>query len=84
VDALFKKEDEMNYWFKTKKYGWGWTPANYKGWLVILFFIITIISLTPILKNNPTRYVEYTIFLILALILISYKTGEPTRWRWGD
>jgi uncharacterized membrane protein len=27
-------------WFKPKTIGWGWVPANYKGWLVILAFVI--------------------------------------------
>jgi hypothetical protein len=27
-------------WFKPKTIGWGWVPANAKGWLVILTFVI--------------------------------------------
>jgi hypothetical protein len=29
-------------WFKPKTIGWGWTPANTKGWLVMLVTVIFI------------------------------------------
>jgi len=71
----------MNYWFKNKKYGLGWTPANYKGWLVLLVFILMIIALSLYIKKDINHYLLYVIFLTLFLIVICYKTGEPIRWR---
>ena len=31
-------------WFKAKKYGYGWYPATWQGWLVILVYL-TILGL---------------------------------------
>lgn len=27
-----------NYWFRKKKYGWGWVPNSWQGWLVIFLW----------------------------------------------
>jgi len=27
-------------WFKAKQYGWGWYPARWQGWLIVIGFII--------------------------------------------
>jgi hypothetical protein len=35
-----------NPWFKPKTYGWGWTPANLKGWLTTIALVIFIFANT--------------------------------------
>lgn len=81
---------EPNYWFKAKKYGWGWYPASREGWLVtgvgIILYFFAFTHATKSMDANPAigwSWYGVCIALILGLILICYRTGEPPRWRWG-
>ena len=38
----YLNDNPQGYWFKAKLYGWGWTPAKWQGWLVVLTYIILI------------------------------------------
>jgi hypothetical protein len=78
-------------WFKTKRYGWGWTPATWQGWLVLVIFLALIIG--NVLRIDATQHsnsdalmsiLPQNAILVLVLILICYRTGEKPRWRWGD
>ncbi len=80
----------MNYWFRAKKYGYGWTPASWQGWFVLALYIFLSVhafividahnhSGSDTLINFVPRLVVYT----LILLLITYTTGEKPRWRWG-
>lgn len=76
--------DEL--WFRAKRYGYGWYPANYKGWLTILVYVILFIlsSIFFVNKDYIHIHIIVVIGLTLALLFISYKKGEELRWRWGD
>lgn len=64
-------------WFKAKKWGFGWYPANYKGWAVIGVYTLMVIALTPLIElNQPLLYTAIVILLTGALIYVSYKKGE--------
>ena len=93
--SLFKKyinylkDNPKGYWFKRKLYGWGWTPAIWQGWLVVIVFVAIILSLAftvdeESLKNGGLIDFFVPIFiLIAALIGISYWKGEKPKWQWG-
>jgi uncharacterized membrane protein YhaH (DUF805 family) len=80
-------------WFRAKKYGWGWTPASIEGWLVLAAFVV-LVALdavvlryrtqhgVPVFRALVSFYLRLAI-LVVALIVICLKTGEPPRWRWG-
>lgn len=34
------KRRQTRLWFKAKRYGWGWTPITWQGWLITLGFAI--------------------------------------------
>ena len=77
-------------WFRRKLYGWGWYPATWQGWLVIvLFFLAEALTATVItgLTTNDADFAAYfsatTFGLVLILIIISWKKGETPRWQWG-
>jgi len=89
----YLEDNPKGYWFKRRLYGWGWFPANWKGWITILIFIILII-LNGILFGVNTQNQQPTIFelitfflttllLVIALISICYKKGEKPKWTWG-
>src|SRR5579862_5966269 len=77
------------YWFRRKRYGWGWFPVTWQGWIVTLGFVLCIVA-TSIgfgTKTHPERLVWFFVSLVIALIAfitICYKTGEPLKWQWGE
>lgn len=76
--------DEL--WFRAKRYGYGWYPENYKGWLVILAYVILFILSSILFVNKDYIHVHIIVVILLtsALLVISYKKGEELRWRWGE
>lgn len=79
-------------WFKAKKFGWGWYPVTWQGWLATIAYIAYIVWTSTKLESaggEPTQALLYyflpRIFLATALlILISILTGEKPKWHWGE
>lgn len=81
------------YWFKAKRYGYGWYPATWEGWAVVALWAIAFFRLLSELINrlrvsgSPWEFAWYLPLFVLitgALIWVSWAKGEPARWRWGD
>lgn len=79
-------------WFRAKRYGYGWTPCTWEGWLTlgiyIVFFLIGeklfFVGLTKFSSNRVTIVlILYILTITSLLILVARKKGEPARWRWG-
>ena len=87
--SQYLRDNPEGYWFKRKLYGWGWTPARWQGWVVLVVYIIGVTAFAfTIDENSPSREVMFTgilpiILLTIALIRICYKKGEKPRWQWG-
>lgn len=80
--------ENKKYWFKRKRYGYGFYPVTKKGWALILIYIIllTVISLMwekNILINNLT-YTLSTLGLTTILLYLSFKNSPKAKWRWGS
>jgi hypothetical protein len=79
-------------WFKAKRYGWGWHPASWQGWLVLAAWVLLLAVGEVIFINRVYQgdrgaiwwFVPYVLCLIATLTLVAYKTGEPPHWHWGD
>jgi hypothetical protein len=82
------------YWFKRKKYGYGWTPATREGWFVTLTFIAVVIFfatngnlLAPLFSSSDSLWSLFfspLVFSVVAYLIIVYRTGEPGKWQWGE
>ncbi len=79
------------YWFKAKKYGWGWYPASVEGWLIILAYVIYIIFLAKKLEtmldissSSALQYAIAFLFPTLILLMVCFWRGEKPGWHWGD
>jgi hypothetical protein len=77
----------MNYWFKRKRYGWGWTPSTWQGWLVCAVHLLIVVGAAVLL--NPAVVGGLPFFAIVGLstaglIGVCYWKGEPPKWTWGD
>lgn len=81
----------MKYWFKRRRYGYGWVPVTWQGWLMLLALIAsTIIAALTVLgtdQDPPTS--RLALFIVLVFIFISLfvfvtsKVSPAAKWRWG-
>ncbi|HUA25657.1 MAG TPA: hypothetical protein VMA54_16130 [Steroidobacteraceae bacterium] len=74
------------YWFRAKRYGWGWgLPLTWQGWVVFVgWFAVFIPAMVRLLPRRPVAFMVFTLVMGLLLTVICYITGEPPRWRSGD
>ncbi len=85
----YLKDNPEGYWFKRKLYGWGWEPATWRGWLVLLGYVVAVaLFALTIDDNSPTREIAFSFVFPVALLTIillgiCYKKGEKPRWQWG-
>ncbi len=79
-------------WFKAKRYGYGWTPCSWEGWLVTLTFVV--LAVLPAVSQAWLDLATWSVIgmlftlawyagLVTLLIRICSTKGEPARWRWG-
>ena len=81
------------YWFKPKKYGYGFQPSSLEGWLLTLGLVLLIILsaytnnffTTDISMTNGFRYIFDVIIIITIFTLVAKdKTDGELKWRWGN
>lgn len=70
-------------WFKRKLYGWGWTPATWQGWVVVLVWVILFVFGMAKMDYEEIKNLVLIFLMIGVLIYICYKKGERPRWQWG-
>ncbi len=76
-------------WFINKRYGYGWTPATWQGWLILITFVVATLKNALFLTINPDSTSGVAIFLVIELLLTTLfywaclKTGDKPQWRWG-
>ncbi len=80
----------IRYWFKAKRYGWGWTPATWQGWFILIAFIALTLQAFFIIDEQShsvsdtlITFVPIALFNSLVLIAVCWFTGETPRWNWG-
>ena len=77
---------KKNYWFKTRKYGWGWgLPLTWQGWasfgLFIVIWLLALFAYLPsdgesITHDNLWSFIGVMVIDVLALVYVSFKYGE--------
>jgi uncharacterized membrane protein YhaH (DUF805 family) len=77
---------KKKYWFPAVIYGWGWgAPCTWQGWVAFLIFAVLLLA-APVLvppDQHMVGYFAYIIGLLIAMLLVCLKKGEPPKWRWG-
>ena len=68
------------YWFKRRRYGWGWYPVTPAGWLTTGVGAGGI--LVGAMMQAPVG-ILISGFSALLLVLIAALKGPNPRWRWG-
>ena len=81
-----KNNISKNYWFRAKRYGWGWSlPLTWQGWIIFIMYIGSVAAIIYIFppEKNMALFIGLIVILSLMFIAICWIKGEPTRWRWG-
>lgn len=77
------------YWFRAKRFGWGWTPVSWQGWVTTVVYIGLLVH--EVLRASEGAQSEGGMVSTLALPFIGISilffslcwiTGERPRWRW--
>ena len=81
-------------WFKARTFGWGWTPVSVEGWLVVGAFVAAVLISTMYflyrirtgadIRSTTILFLLWITFLVGAVMIVAWLTGERPRWRWGD
>lgn len=82
---------ENRYWFKRRRYGYGWIPSTWQGWTAIGLYVVVLLGGATMLADVPEN--EFTsevgVFVLIfvlataGLLRISYAKGPKPKWRWG-
>lgn len=82
--------EQNKLWFKAKRYGWGWYPCSWEGWLVIFLYVAVVTIHSVNIEKFATSGIDVSIYFVVPLvintiflIIISYARGEKPAWRWG-
>ncbi len=85
----YLKDNPEGYWFKSKLYGYGWTPAKPIGWAIMGVYILFLLGLIWYSENSgmsevsPEKMLAIIAGATILLIIIIWRTGEPLKWQWG-
>jgi hypothetical protein len=78
-------DDQGKYWFRAKRYGYGWgLPCRWQGWAVLIGYAALILARKAIIPRDATATALYVLGLTAALIVICRLKGPPPKWRWGE
>jgi hypothetical protein len=84
------------YWFRPHTYGYGATPANWKGWAAVAAFVALMIALSHLLlawepgPGSGSGAVRIAVWALASAVLtVAFvglaraKTDGQWGWRWG-
>ena len=76
--------DTRKYWFRAKRYGWGWgLPSAWQGWAVLFTYFALVLGGIPVIQasRGSVVYIAYLLALTVILVAVCWLTGEPSGWR---
>ena len=77
-------EPTQRYWFRAKRFGWGWgPPKTWEGWLTLVVYVLVVLGATALLPERRTASLATVVMATLLLLWVCLEKGEPTRWRWS-
>ncbi len=71
------------HWFVRKRYGWGWTPATWEGWMVLAIWGALFYWSMRGVDHEGWKNIAVGMLFTVVLILVCFKTGEKPKWQWG-
>lgn len=80
--------DGTRYWFKRRRYGWGYTPVAWQGWLAVVLLLVLTLAPTLWIGDAMSGWVivgwlAWIVVVLAGFVALTFRTGPPARWRWG-
>ncbi|RCS24133.1 hypothetical protein DUT91_07325 [Phyllobacterium salinisoli] len=73
-------------WFKPKRYGYGATPINWRGWAFIgAFMAVVLLAIAALIVLQAPIWLAVPVTLALTIAIIPFtkaRTDGEWRWRW--
>ena len=86
-------DEKPKYWFKTRKYGYGWMPSTWQGWTLTAGHIGLIVAISYFMfgeidsseAETSQLLFFYGLIAVQTLVFISLvrQKAPPMKWRWG-
>ena len=89
---MVKKLKKNKYWFKSKRFGWGFVPISWEGWafmmcmmvlILISAFINQIYLDTVSLKDGFSFLLDFILIILVSIPISTKKCKDKPRWRFG-
>ena len=84
-------EQKKEIWFRAKRYGLGWYPVSWQGWVITLLYVVIILrtfswadKMSHSGSDTLIAFAPPFIVITGLLLVICYKKGEMLKWRWGN
>ena len=78
------------FWFVAKRYGWGWRPKTWQGWLTMIVWLLANIRYGLVCNSLETsgsdvllKFAPFFVITTIIFLSICYKKGEKPSWHWG-
>ncbi len=75
-DALVVARKTKTAWFGPKRWGWGWSPASWQGWVVTLAFSVAGQIVRRRARSSKERLVANLVLVAFFFGVIAL-TGDP-------
>ena len=84
IDETTDASDKPSpYWFKARRFGWGWgPPCCWQGWTVLLSYLVIVVASQAFVGHAAAT--ALVLLATVALLGVTIAKGEPPRWRWGS
>ena len=81
----YLKDNPKGYWFKARLFGWGWTPAKWQGWVVVIVAcaVAFLGFYVGDVDDAPGAALLGILLAIGIICVFGYWKGEKPRWQWG-
>ena len=78
----------MAYWFKTRRYGFGLSPATWQGWasLAVTILLVVLPGFWLPDHGHTALHVWFAVWVVLVVVgflAVVRARGPRMRWRWG-
>lgn len=80
---------DKGYWFKRRRYGYGWIPVRWQGWVSVVGGILIIIGAAFTFASAPYSneglwlYLTVVLTTVVLLLIVGATKGPKPKWRWG-
>lgn len=80
------------YWFKRRRYGYGWTPVTWQGWATIIIYLFALLGYAFTMDEASPEgtledvytYLGVVFAMTIVLIIVTSVKGPRPKWRWGQ